>query len=96
VSAKGPCKLIDYCAKSVCKNGATCSSSPSGFSCKCVAGYTGTMCQHNKDECASSPCVHGDCTDGVNSYSCKCSDGYTGKCPTPVITGGTSEHSHNY
>ena len=85
VSANGPCKPINYCAKSVCKNGATCSSSPSGFSCKCVAGYTGTMCQHNKDECASSPCVHGDCTDGVNGYSCKCFDSYAGKYPTPVI-----------
>ena len=82
VSAKGPCKPINYCAKSVCKNGATCSSSPSGFSCKCLAGYTGTRCQHNKNECASSPCVHGSCVDGLNGYSCVCFEGYVGKCPT--------------
>ena len=32
----------------------------------------------NIDECASSPCVHGSCTDNVNGYTCSCIDGYTG------------------
>ena len=30
------------------------------------------------DECASSPCVHGNCTDKVNGYICNCVPGYTG------------------
>ena len=30
------------------------------------------------DECASSPCFHGNCTDYVNGYQCKCHEGYSG------------------
>lgn len=30
------------------------------------------------DECESSPCVHGNCTDHVNGYLCECISGYTG------------------
>ncbi|XP_061173563.1 fibropellin-1-like [Saccostrea echinata] len=30
------------------------------------------------DECASSPCVHGSCTDGVTGFVCSCLSGYTG------------------
>lgn len=30
------------------------------------------------DECASNPCVHGDCNDHVNRYECICHEGYTG------------------
>ena len=35
------------------------------------------------NECGSSPCVYGTCTDNVNSYTCNCDDGYTGtNCET--------------
>ena len=30
------------------------------------------------DECASEPCIHGECDDQVNGYVCECIDGYTG------------------
>ncbi|XP_019626559.1 PREDICTED: fibropellin-1-like [Branchiostoma belcheri] len=30
------------------------------------------------DECASSPCAHGTCTDGVASYNCSCENGWEG------------------
>ena len=30
------------------------------------------------DECQSSPCVHGKCTDLRNMYTCTCDAGYTG------------------
>ncbi|XP_078697540.1 uncharacterized protein LOC144925427 [Branchiostoma floridae x Branchiostoma belcheri] len=30
------------------------------------------------DDCASSPCVHGTCTDGVANYTCSCENGWTG------------------
>ena len=35
------------------------------------------------DECGSSPCQNGNCTDGVNGYTCACVNGYTGNnCET--------------
>ena len=30
------------------------------------------------NECQSSPCIHGNCTDHVNMYTCGCFPGYTG------------------
>lgn len=36
------------------------------------------ICLTDINECQSSPCFHGDCTDHVNSYSCHCYPGYTG------------------
>lgn len=30
------------------------------------------------DECSSSPCVHGTCSDRVNGYVCNCMPGYSG------------------
>ena len=32
----------------------------------------------NIDECASSPCVYGSCTDRVNQYMCICEPGFQG------------------
>ena len=29
------------------------------FTCVCPAGFTGTKCDVDIDECSSSPCVHG-------------------------------------
>ena len=39
------------------------------------------------DECLSSPCQNGSCTDGVNGYWCNCTSGYNG---TNCETGKTS------
>jgi hypothetical protein len=30
------------------------------------------------DECVSTPCIHGNCTDGLGTYSCTCHAGFTG------------------
>jgi len=36
-------------------------------------------CENNFDDCASNPCIHGDCIDGINRYNCACKPGFTGK-----------------
>ena len=40
--------------------------------------YVGKNCEHNIDECAESPCVHGSCIDGVAEYTCQCDAGFEG------------------
>lgn len=44
-------------------------------SCECAPGYTGPLCQHNLNECESSPCVHGICVDQEDGFRCFCQPG---------------------
>lgn len=48
------------------------------FTCECDAGFDGTYCNNDIDECAGTPCYTGTCADGINSYTCTCLDGWTG------------------
>jgi N-acetylglucosamine-6-sulfatase len=68
------------CASSPCQNGATCTDMPVyTYQCTCPAGYTGTNCEIDINECDSNPCVHGTCsTPNVASYQCTCDAGWTG------------------
>ena len=72
-----------------------------GFNCSCSPGYTGSECETDIDDCASSPCnaqnTH-QCVDSVDNYMCVCLPGYTGQdCDTeidecqsaPCLNGGT-------
>lgn len=43
--------------------------------CECTQGYTGPLCQHNLNECESSPCVHGICVDQEDGFRCFCQPG---------------------
>ena len=38
-------KDIDECASNPCQNGATCIDGINSFTCKCVPGYTGKVCE---------------------------------------------------
>lgn len=40
--------------------------------CRCQAGYTGSYCEDQVDECSPNPCHNGaTCTDYPGGYSCK-------------------------
>ncbi|XP_031550465.1 fibropellin-3-like [Actinia tenebrosa] len=66
--------------------GGMCTDQVNGYSCTCAAGYNGTRCENDIDECASNPCVNnGTCTDLVNDYLCACVPGNGGKnCATDI------------
>ncbi|XP_066252818.1 protein crumbs [Euwallacea similis] len=49
-----------------------------GYECLCVPGVTGANCEININECESSPCQYGTCTDKIGGYTCECEDGYEG------------------
>lgn len=57
------------------------------FGCRCKAGWTGTHCEVNVNECQDGgPCkALENCVDTQGSYVCQCKDGYqrndaTGEC----------------
>jgi hypothetical protein len=45
------------------------------YKCSCLAGYEGSNCAVNTDECASNPCQNGGiCADYVDAWKCQCLD----------------------
>ena len=45
------------------------------FRCECPTGFAGPLCQHNLNECESSPCIHGICVDQEDGFRCFCQPG---------------------
>ena len=43
-------------------------------------------CETNTNECESSPCVHGQCTDIANGFVCTCDNGFTGETCVEELT----------
>ncbi|XP_048750866.2 fibropellin-1-like [Ostrea edulis] len=98
------CQAIDYCANSPCKNGGTCTSGSTTFTCQCDStGYTGDTCE---ESISTNPCDQHQCLNGAtcqadntkpDGYRCDCDTGYTGdKCQaidycanSPCKNGGT-------
>lgn len=49
------------------------------YTCDCMPGYEGTLCQTEIDECSSIPCLNGGlCTDLIAGYNCSCMAGFQG------------------
>ena len=68
------------CENHFCQNNATCHDDDigPGYTCDCPPGFDGVLCETDKDECGSSPCIHGTCLDHVDGFSCHCTPGYVG------------------
>ncbi|OWA49854.1 Protein crumbs [Hypsibius exemplaris] len=68
-----------------------------GYVCVCPPGFKGKNCDVEIDECETSPCRHGACSDLVNAYQCTCGMGWEGKnCDVDVdecqVYGPCSKH----
>ncbi|XP_069118070.1 uncharacterized protein [Argopecten irradians] len=78
----------DPCESSPCMNNGTCSrvGFTDDFTCACVPGFTGNMCETDINECQSGPCMNaGYCVDLIARYECRCDAGYTGvNCETDI------------
>ncbi|XP_046553547.1 LOW QUALITY PROTEIN: uncharacterized protein LOC124262974 [Haliotis rubra] len=86
--SNGECTEKDFCSPSPCATNNTerCDKLTGGYRCVCKSGYEGSLCQHNIDDCASKPCVHGTCVDKVTTFSCQCDDGWTGPtCTSDIV-----------
>lgn len=62
---------------SCCQNNGTCHDHVLNYTCSCQAGFNGTYCGHNIDECKlKNDCHSGSCIDAINNYTCSCNRGY--------------------
>ncbi|XP_069464907.1 protein delta homolog 2 [Ambystoma mexicanum] len=81
----GPCER----AGSPCKNGGSCQDNhgyATNFTCRCLAGYVGDLCELDVDDCLMRPCANGaTCHDGINRFSCECQVGFEGRFCTVNI-----------
>uniref|UniRef100_A0A6Q2XBJ5 Delta-like protein n=1 Tax=Esox lucius TaxID=8010 RepID=A0A6Q2XBJ5_ESOLU len=76
----GPISDVDECSSSPCLNGGRCQDQVNGFTCLCLAGFSGQLCQLDIDYCLPTPCQNsGVCFNLATDYYCSCSDDYEGK-----------------
>lgn len=56
----------------LCRNSGLCENRGNTHFCLCQAGYTGSYCEEQVDECSPNPCQNGaTCTDYLGGYSCE-------------------------
>lgn len=80
----------DRCSGNPCGQHGTCYNTYDrvDYKCVCDAGWSGTACDVNINECASVTCLNGGfCHDELNAFTCICPAGFTGTfCETPIST----------
>uniref|UniRef100_A0A3Q2D1L8 Crumbs cell polarity complex component 1 n=1 Tax=Cyprinodon variegatus TaxID=28743 RepID=A0A3Q2D1L8_CYPVA len=72
------CRGASVCEPSPCLNNGQCHDLFNTYNCTCAEGWAGRRCDVLINTCASSPCVHGNCTVNGLTYECTCEFGYTG------------------
>ncbi|XP_044097709.1 delta and Notch-like epidermal growth factor-related receptor isoform X1 [Neovison vison] len=78
------CEEFDACQRKPCQNNASCvdaneKQDGSNFTCVCLAGYTGELCQSKIDYCILDPCRNGaTCVSNLSGFTCQCPEGYFG------------------
>ena len=50
--------LILHVLSHLCLLKGNCTDEVNGYTCNCIAGYTGDRCNAEIDECSSSPCLN--------------------------------------
>lgn len=69
----GPYCDTAYCFVTPCLNGGGCNNMTTPPQCQCPAGFRGSLCEENIDDCVTQPCMHkGVCIDGIASFTCNC------------------------
>uniref|UniRef100_UPI0037E941F5 protein crumbs homolog 1 n=1 Tax=Semicossyphus pulcher TaxID=241346 RepID=UPI0037E941F5 len=72
------CSGAPLCQPNPCLNGGECQDLFNTYNCSCSEGWAGRSCDFYTNTCASSPCVHGNCSVSGMSYECTCDFGYAG------------------
>nr|BAB72175.1 transmembrane protein Bet [Mus musculus] len=76
------CEEFDACQRKPCQNEASCidaneKQDGSNFTCLCLPGYTGELCQSKIDYCVLDPCRNGaTCVSSLSGFTCQCLEGY--------------------
>ena len=78
-----------------CANDGICTSmGPFDFTCHCVVGYTGSICEVNIDDCVSVTCPSNSmCVDGISTFECVCLPGFEDSGNNCVLVSRTDSTS---
>ncbi len=87
-----------YCSEDACLNDGTCIEEVAGFSCACLASFTGQTCE-TENNCLVHMCLNeGTCVEVTTGGAvCACNDGFDGpNCELRVVSFNGSETASSY
>ena len=63
-----------------------------GYTCDCLEGWQGDLCEQDINECLDNPCLNGGvCNNTAGAFTCSCPDGWEGTLceedATPELAG---------